>query len=200
MVASSAALAFRAAAGLRARAVPTPLYQRPSMYYRQTAAQVQCSLRYSSDAKPEGAASEKGGKGEGSEAPKEASPKETSPKEAAKEVPKEPPPSPKEAPKKSGRRSRKLLGTSFFVALLVGYVYGTDTRASIHRYGLVPLIRLLYPDAEDAHHMGVDTLKQLYEFGLHPRERGNPDGDGVLSTEVGEDAAQNISRSICVLR
>lgn len=184
MVASSAALAFRAAASLRARAVSTPHYHRPSMYYGRTAAQVQGFLRYSSDAKPEGAAGEKG-KGEGSEAPKEAAPKE-----AAKEAPKEPPPAPKEVPKKAGRRSRKLLGTSLFVALLVGYVYGTDTRASIHRYGLVPLIRLLYPDAEDAHHMGVDTLKQLYKFGLHPRERGNPDDDGALATEVGKDTAQ----------
>ena len=60
----------------------------------------------------------------------------------------------------------------------------TDTRASIHRYVLVPLIRLIYPDAEDAHHAAVDGLKSLYKFGLHPRERGDPDGDGLLVTEV----------------
>jgi dihydroorotate dehydrogenase len=71
------------------------------------------------------------------------------------------------------------------LTLLVGYVYGTDTRASVHRYGVVPLIRALYPDAEDAHHVGVDTLKMLYKYGLHPRERGDPDGDGALATEVG---------------
>lgn len=91
----------------------------------------------------------------------------------------------KEAPKKAGRGARRIvLGTSLALTLLVGYVYGTDTRASVHRYGVVPLIRLLYPDAEDAHHLGVDTLKTLYKFGLHPRERGNPDGDGALMTDV----------------
>ncbi|KAE8146093.1 dihydroorotate reductase pyre [Aspergillus avenaceus] len=91
----------------------------------------------------------------------------------------------KEAPKKAGRGlRRKVLGTSLALTLLVGYLYGTDTRASVHRYGVVPLIRLLYPDAEDAHHIGVDSLKTLYQYGLHPRERGNQDGDGVLATEV----------------
>lgn len=168
MVASSATLALRSA-GLRARAFP--LSHRPSTCYTRTAVQLQNSLRCYSDAKPETG-----------EAAKEASAKEAPPKETPKqEAPKE---VPQEAPKKGGRKSRKLLGTSLALALLVGYVYGTDTRASIHRYGLVPLIRWIYPDAEDAHHSGVDTLKQLYQFGLHPRERGNPDGDGVLSTEV----------------
>lgn len=105
-------------------------------------------------------------------------------KEAAKEAAKE---APKEIPKKAkaARGSRKgLYGTSLALVLLVGYVYGTDTRASAHRYAVVPLIRLLYPDAEEAHHVGVDMLKQLYRFGLHPRERGNQDGDGALATEV----------------
>lgn len=172
MVASSATLALRSA-GLRARAFP--LSHRPSTCYTRTAVQLQSSLRCYSDAKPETgeAAKEASAKG----APPKETPKQEAPKEAPKEVP-------QEAPKKGGRKSRKLLGTSLALALLVGYVYGTDTRASIHRYGLVPLIRWIYPDAEDAHHSGVDTLKQLYRFGLHPRERGNPDGDGMLSTEV----------------
>ena len=163
MVASSATLALRSA-GFRARAFP--LSHRPSTCYTRTAVQLQNSLRCYSDAKPETGETAK-------EAPTKEAPKETPKQEA-----------PKEAPKKGGRKSRKLLGTSLALALVVGYVYGTDTRASIHRYGLVPLIRWIYPDAEDAHHSGVDTLKQLYRFGLHPRERGNPDGDGVLSTEV----------------
>ncbi|KAL6239290.1 hypothetical protein BDW75DRAFT_155128 [Aspergillus navahoensis] len=102
--------------------------------------------------------------------------------ETATETAKE---SAKEAPKKAGRGLRRtVLGTSLALTLLVGYVYGTDTRASVHRYGVVPLIRTLYPDAEDAHHVGVDTLKMLYKYGLHPRERGDPDGDGALATEV----------------
>jgi dihydroorotate dehydrogenase len=91
----------------------------------------------------------------------------------------------KEAPKKGGRGARRtFLGASLALTLVVGYIYGTDTRASAHRYVVVPLIRWLYPDAEDAHHLGVDTLKTLYKYGLHPRERGNPDGDGALATEV----------------
>jgi dihydroorotate dehydrogenase len=77
-----------------------------------------------------------------------------------------------------------VIGTSLALTLLVGYVYCTDTRASIHRYGVVPLIRAVYPDAEDAHHSGVDALKTLYKYGLHPRERGDQDGDGALEIEV----------------
>jgi dihydroorotate dehydrogenase len=49
---------------------------------------------------------------------------------------------------------------------------------------MVPLVRMLYPDAEEAHHFGVEILKSLYEYGMHPRERGNPDSDGALATEV----------------
>lgn len=89
------------------------------------------------------------------------------------------------APKKEGNGLRRAaLGTSLAVTLFAGYIYLTDTRASIHRYGVVPLIRLIYPDAEDAHHAGVKALRRLYDLGLHPRERGNPDGDGSLETEV----------------
>lgn len=91
----------------------------------------------------------------------------------------------KEAPRKAtwGLR-RAVLGTTMALTLFAGYVYVTDTRASIHRYLVVPLIRTFYPDAEDAHHIGVDSLKTLYKFGLHPRERGDLDRDGLLETEV----------------
>lgn len=91
----------------------------------------------------------------------------------------------KAAPKRAGRGAKRAFyGTSLALTLLVGYFYGTDTRASVHRYATVPLIRLIYPDAEEAHHAGVDSLKVMYRYGLHPRERGNPDGDGALATEV----------------
>ncbi|OJD13677.1 hypothetical protein AJ78_05892 [Emergomyces pasteurianus Ep9510] len=84
--------------------------------------------------------------------------------------------------------SRKLktyfLGTSIVLFLWGGYIYATDTRASAHRWIVPRLIRWYYPDAEHAHHAGIDWLKYLYQFGLHPRERGNPDGDGKLVTEV----------------
>lgn len=51
------------------------------------------------------------------------------------------------------------------------YLYGTDTRASIHQWLVPPLIRTLYPDAEEAHHAGTVALKVLHELGLNPRER-----------------------------
>ena len=83
------------------------------------------------------------------------------------------------------RRFRKaVLATSAALVLFAGFIYVSDTRASIHKYALVPLIRLVYTDAEDAHHAGVDTLSTLYKYGLHPRERGDPDSDGSLVTEV----------------
>ncbi|CAL5869676.1 uncharacterized protein PFLUO_LOCUS3906 [Penicillium psychrofluorescens] len=91
----------------------------------------------------------------------------------------------KAAPKRAGRGAKRAFyGTSLALTLLVGYFYGTDTRASAHRYAIVPLIRAIYPDAEEAHHVGVDSLKLMYRYGLHPRERGNPDADGALATEV----------------
>ncbi|KAJ5666862.1 hypothetical protein N7462_011271 [Penicillium macrosclerotiorum] len=154
MTSSSASIAWRAS--LRARAVPASRWtQRPSALLSKRAERLPSAVRYASEASPAAAAAEN-----------------------AKELP-------KELPKKAGRGSRKALyGTSLAVVLLVGYIYGTDTRASFHRYGVVPLIRLLYPDAEDAHHLGVDQLKTLYRFGLHPRERGDPDRDGALATEV----------------
>ncbi|KAK4197629.1 hypothetical protein QBC40DRAFT_308881 [Triangularia verruculosa] len=51
------------------------------------------------------------------------------------------------------------------------YYYGTDTRASFHKYLVPRAIRVLFPDAEDAHHAGTAALKALYSVGLHPRER-----------------------------
>ncbi|OJJ46732.1 hypothetical protein ASPZODRAFT_2011200 [Penicilliopsis zonata CBS 506.65] len=91
----------------------------------------------------------------------------------------------KEAPKKAGRGFRRtMIGTSLAIVLIGGYFYVTDTRASIHRYAVVPLIRWLLPDAEDAHHIGVSSLKTLYKYGLNPRERGSIDDDGALATEV----------------
>ncbi|KAJ5753650.1 uncharacterized protein N7511_007803 [Penicillium nucicola] len=156
MSCTAATLAWRAST--RARALPTSRFtQRPSALIPK---RVPGAKRYASDS---------------AEAAKDTV------KDAAQDAAKEA----KEIPRKAGRRSKKALyGTSLALTLLVGYIYGTDTRASIHRYGIVPLIRQFYPDAEDAHHMGVDMLKMLYPYGLHPRERGNPDSDGALATEI----------------
>ncbi|CAG8933853.1 unnamed protein product [Penicillium salamii] len=164
MACSSAAMAWRAS--VRARALPTSRWtQRPAILQQRVERH---GARYASDSAAPAA-----------EAVKDAA------KESAQETAKETKETAKEIPRKAGRGSKKALyATSLAFTLLVGYVYGTDTRASIHRYGIVPLIRMLYPDAEDAHHMGVDNLKTLYQFGLHPRERGEPDRDGALSTEV----------------
>lgn len=80
-----------------------------------------------------------------------------------------------------------LLGTSVAISGTLLYLYATDTRASYHQWLVPPLIRLLFPDAEDAHHAGVTALQTLYTFGLHPRERGisTPPADkDILSNTV----------------
>ncbi|KAH7323537.1 hypothetical protein BKA65DRAFT_360579, partial [Rhexocercosporidium sp. MPI-PUGE-AT-0058] len=72
--------------------------------------------------------------------------------------------------------------------------YVTDTRASAHQWLVVPALRWIYPDAEDAHHHGTQTLKALYSFGLHPRERNSKaqDSKGVdLSVTVFGQKLQN---------
>ncbi|KAL2257838.1 hypothetical protein VTK26DRAFT_9108 [Humicola hyalothermophila] len=65
-------------------------------------------------------------------------------------------------------------GTAALVLSYGAWFYATDTRASIHRWLVPPLLRLLYPDAEDAHHAGTAALKTLYALNLHPRERDDP--------------------------
>ncbi|PYH74574.1 dihydroorotate dehydrogenase 2 [Aspergillus vadensis CBS 113365] len=157
MATNAVALAWRSA-GRRAPALHSlRATQRPSILHRESLLR---QVRYSSDAASQT-------------------------KEAAKETTAQVTETVKEAPKKTGRKlKRTIWGTSLALTLLAGFIYGTDTRASVHRYGVVPLVRLLFPDAEDAHHFGVDILKTLYKYGLNPRERGDPDSDGALLTEV----------------
>src|ERR1700753_3645685 len=57
-----------------------------------------------------------------------------------------------------------IYGTSGLLVVSLGYLYLTDTRASIHRYVVPPLVRWLYPDAEEAHRVGVATMKELYSL------------------------------------
>ena len=77
-----------------------------------------------------------------------------------------------------------VLGTGFAVFLVGAYAYLTDTRAGFHRW-IAPLsLRFIYDDAEEAHEAGVKALRLLYQFGLHPRERSEPDGQGDLEIEV----------------
>ncbi|KAH7150415.1 hypothetical protein B0J13DRAFT_550127 [Dactylonectria estremocensis] len=64
-----------------------------------------------------------------------------------------------------------LYGTVTAAGLYVSYLYATDTRAFVHRWIVPPALRYLFPDAEDAHHVGTVALKVLHELNLHPRER-----------------------------
>ncbi|KAK5047363.1 hypothetical protein LTR84_006886 [Exophiala bonariae] len=75
-------------------------------------------------------------------------------------------------------------GATLVLGLGIAYVYVTDTRASVHRYVVIPALRLIYRDPEEAHHAGNHILKSLWDFGIHPRERGDPDSKKDLETEV----------------
>ncbi|KAK6212463.1 Dihydroorotate dehydrogenase (quinone), mitochondrial [Pestalotiopsis sp. IQ-011] len=62
-----------------------------------------------------------------------------------------------------------LLGAGGYIA----YIYGTDTRASFHQWLVPPVLRVIYPDAEEAHNVAVSSMKTLYGLNLHPRERSS---------------------------
>ncbi|KAI0379321.1 FMN-linked oxidoreductase [Hypomontagnella monticulosa] len=64
-----------------------------------------------------------------------------------------------------------LFATSIAVSGGIIFVYTTDTRAFVHRYVVPPLLRLIYPDAEEAHNAAVSSMKMLYNLNMHPRER-----------------------------
>lgn len=78
-----------------------------------------------------------------------------------------------------------FLGTGILVGLGIGYLYITDTRAGIHQWLVVPALRLMHKDAEEAHHAAIGYLKGLQTFGLQPRERSQEDVKlGDLKVEV----------------
>ncbi|KAI1739488.1 hypothetical protein F4680DRAFT_448866 [Xylaria scruposa] len=67
------------------------------------------------------------------------------------------------------------------------YIYTTDTRAFFHRYVVPPLLRFMYPDAEEAHNAAVSSMKNLYNLNLHPRERASvlaANGEPDISVSV----------------
>jgi dihydroorotate dehydrogenase len=85
----------------------------------------------------------------------------------------------------AGTRTKNYVyGTAIALGLTSGYLYATDTRASIHEWLVVPALRQIYPDGEDAHHAGTRLLAALHKFGLNPRERGDVDAAGDLAVEV----------------
>ncbi|KAI1628101.1 dihydroorotate reductase pyre [Exophiala viscosa] len=84
----------------------------------------------------------------------------------------------------SSRVLNFFYGTTLVLGLGIIYVYVTDTRASAHRYIVIPALRWFYSDPEEAHHVSNQTLKSLWDFGLYPRERGDPDQQKDLEVEV----------------
>ena len=75
-----------------------------------------------------------------------------------------------------------FIASAVFLGTFIGYIEITDTRAGIHRWLAVPLIRTMWPDAEDAHKAGIRIPKELSRLGLNPRERDQDAKD--LETEV----------------
>jgi dihydroorotate dehydrogenase len=94
------------------------------------------------------------------------------------------------------RTKNVFYGTSLILGFGIIYLYVTDTRASAHRWVVVPALRLMYADPEDAHEIGNHALQTLWQFGLHPRERCDPDAKGDLQVEVfGHTLANPIATS-----
>lgn len=77
-----------------------------------------------------------------------------------------------------------LYGSALAASLYVTYVYTTDTRAWVHRWLVPPVLRTVFPDAEDAHHAGTTALKILHQLNLHPRERDASLSVDALSGDV----------------
>ncbi|KAK2597385.1 Dihydroorotate dehydrogenase (quinone), mitochondrial [Conoideocrella luteorostrata] len=84
----------------------------------------------------------------------------------------------------AGRAKALLYGAALAATAYATYLYTTDTRAFIHRYIVPRLLRVVFPDAEDAHHAGTMAMKTLHEIGLAPRERGSSLQTPELSTSV----------------
>ncbi|KJZ79163.1 hypothetical protein HIM_01314 [Hirsutella minnesotensis 3608] len=91
---------------------------------------------------------------------------------------------PNASPATAGSAKAILLGSALAASLCATYLYATDTRASVHRWIVPRLLRLAYPDAEDAHHAGTSMMKLLYELNLHPRERDPSLNSSSLSSSV----------------
>ncbi|KAI1775483.1 FMN-linked oxidoreductase [Hypoxylon cercidicola] len=90
-----------------------------------------------------------------------------------------------------------LYATSIAASGYVAYVYVTDTRAFVHRYVTPPLLRFLYPDAEEAHDVAISSMKTLHSLGLHLRERPSftPEGPDLSVSVFGSQLANPIGIS-----
>lgn len=96
-----------------------------------------------------------------------------------------------ESPSLASRLVNVFYGATLVLGLGIIYVYITDTRASAHRYIVIPALRFIHRDPEEAHHFGNQILKSLWELHLHPRERGDPDGKKDLEVEIFGQVLQN---------
>ncbi|KAK8011560.1 dihydroorotate dehydrogenase [Apiospora arundinis] len=77
-----------------------------------------------------------------------------------------------------------LYSTALATTGYLAYFYATDTRASVHQWLVPRLIRTIWPDAEDAHDVGVQAMKSLYPVNLHVRERSGANADAALGLSV----------------
>lgn len=81
--------------------------------------------------------------------------------------------------------TRRTVASVFAISLITFVLYYlTDTRAAFHRNIAAPVLRLLHQDAEEAHEAGVEALKYLYRFRLHPRDRSGEDDSEILKVKV----------------
>lgn len=84
----------------------------------------------------------------------------------------------------ASRAEWTLYGALVFLGSGGLYLYVTDTRASVHRWLVVPVLRILVKDAEDAHRTGNGALRWLWQLGLHPRERQTVEEAKSLQIQV----------------
>lgn len=107
------------------------------------------------------------------------------PADAAADAATTPTPAPAPRPRRGPGIGGLVLGVgALAVSLSVAGFYFTDTRASFHRWLVPPLVRLVFPDGEDAHAAGVSLLGLLHRLGLHPRERGPSAGGPAVDLSV----------------
>ncbi|KAF2136994.1 uncharacterized protein K452DRAFT_258268 [Aplosporella prunicola CBS 121167] len=87
--------------------------------------------------------------------------------------------------KSTGSRVKNYFwGSTLLLVGTAGYLYSSDTRASFHQWLVPRVIRTVWPDAEEAHHVGTKAMETMYRFGIHQRERGDPDAAGDLQITV----------------
>ena len=97
----------------------------------------------------------------------------------------------------AGRAKVAAYGTALAATIYVGYLYTTDTRAFFHRHVVPPLLRTVFPDAEEAHHVGTSALRTMYELNIHPRERDRSlqAAPELATTVFGEHVANPVAIS-----